>query len=87
MASTLLNLPDIPAVTLPDDRLKLHRKVFVGKEKKELFGGIDKDCVKTIMKNSLYDLQDFFLSANSSFQSITASSIKKQCKELRYEIQ
>lgn len=83
MASTLLNLPDIPAVMLPDDKSKLHGKVYVGPDKIELFGGINKDSLNTIMKNSVLHSQDF-LAANASLQTITPSSANKQCKELRY---
>lgn len=86
MASTLLNMPDVPAVRLPKDVAKLHRKVIVGEQKVELYGGISKESIKTSLKYALHDFQDFFLAATPSFQSMTATSVNKQLKELRYII-
>ena len=88
MATTLLNMPDIPAVPLPDDRQILHRPVSIGPDNNRttLYGGIDVDTVQTVLKSSIANIQDFFLSTCSeTFQSVSPSSVNKTCKELRLE--
>lgn len=87
MTSNLLDILDIPAVHLPNNRQHIHSYTTIQVDGKEVIcrGGIVPTYVKNIMTNALkYFHTTYLTTLPKKLQTLKAKDTRKQLEEFRY---